>query len=74
MKAPKLISTISTALFIASIASYVHAATIESFTAAPATIGVGGTSTLAWTATNTTSVAIDNGGGSSLPTEGSTGG
>ena len=61
MKAQKLISTISTALFIASIASYVNAATIESFTAAPPTIGVGGTSTLAWTTTNATSVAIDNG-------------
>ncbi len=34
--------------------------TITAFTASPASVGLGGTSTLSWSTTNTSSVAIDN--------------
>ena len=45
---------------------------VTGFTATPSTIDSGNSSTLAWTTTNTTSVAIDNGVGSSLDPDGNT--
>jgi hypothetical protein len=44
---------------------------IGSFTATPATIGLGGSSTLAWSVTGATSISIDQGVGSGLAESGS---
>ena len=44
---------------------------IGSFTATPTTIGLGGSSTLAWDVTGATSISIDNGVGSGLAARGS---
>jgi hypothetical protein len=46
---------------------------IDSFTAVPNSIVVGGSSTLAWTTTNATSVDIDQGVGSGLAADGNVG-
>jgi hypothetical protein len=57
--------------FVGSGTASVSAPVITSFTTSPLSIAPGKTSTLTWTSTNATSCSLNNGGPSSVPTNGS---